>query len=348
MTIFERSALALLGTLVVALVATAVRVPLDVKTTAPKATFLYAGSAPIPSQLDNEPAVVPEAQPTRPAITVETVASTFAEMGYDLDGVLAGDNPVPRIILTSIPAGLEDIPEVKVRKALFFQTVLPLVLKVNEEIAQERRRLWQVRAAKAMGRKLSALDRLWIAVVCDKYKVARGDLDALAERIDVIPPSIALAQAAEESGWGTSRFVREGNAIFGQWTYSRSRGLKPKDRDEGMTHRIRTFDSLIDSVRAYALNLNTHRAYRDFRRIRADLRMEGLPVAGADLLPTLTRYSERGEDYVRTLRQIVSVNELARADETRLRDRDDDTGLRVAGESAPAKSQRAADSDETI
>lgn len=320
---------------------------MDVKTTAPKAILLYAGSAPIPPQFDSEPAVVPAAKPVSPTITVETVASTFAEMGYDLDSVLDGEDPVPRIILASIPAGLDAVPEVKVRKAIFFQTVLPLVLKANEEITRDRKRLWQVRAAKAMGRKLGPIDRLWIAVMCDRYKVARGDLDALIDRVDVVPPSLALAQAAEESGWGTSRFVREGNAIFGQWTFSRSRGLKPRERDEGETHRVRAFDNLLDSVRAYALNLNTHRAYRDFRRTRAELRMEGQPMTWTRLLPTLSPYSERGQDYVQTLRQIITVNDLTRADETRLRDHDDDAGLRVAGETAP-KGIQIADSDETI
>ena len=325
----------------------AVWVPLDIRTAAPQATFLYAGSAPIPLPFDDEPAVVPEVEPAHPRMTVETAADTFAGMGYDLDAVLAGDDPVPRVILTRIPAGLEDIPETKVRKALFFQTVLPLVLKVNEEITQERKRLWQIRAARAMGRKLSAIDRLWIAVICDKYKVARGDLDALLDRIDIVPPSVALAQAAEESGWGTSRFVREGNAIFGQWTFSRTRGLMPRERDEGETHRVRTFDNLLESVRAYALNLNTHRAYRGFREVRADLRTEGQPMAGTRLLPTLTPYSERGKDYVRTLRQIIAVNDLTRADETRLRGRDDDSGLMMAGEPSP-KTIATVESDETI
>lgn len=346
MTIFERCALALLGSLILALVAMAVWVPLDIRTAAPQATYLYAAALPEAPEIDSVPAVIPEAEPARPKVTAESVADAFADMGYDLDSVLEGDDLVPRVILTRIPAGLEDMAEVKDRKALFFQTVLPLVLKVNEEIAQERKRLWQIRTARAMGRKLSAIDRLWIAVACDKYKVARGDLDSLIDRIDIVPPSIALAQAAEESGWGTSRFVREGNAIFGQWTTARGRGLKPKDRDEGETHRVRAFDSLLDSVRAYALNLNTHRAYRDFRRLRADLRTEGQPVAGDQLLPALTPYSERGKDYVRTLRQIITINDLARADETRLRDRDD-SGLRMAGEAAP-QTIATVDSDETI
>ena len=356
MTYFERCAVALLGAMVVVLIGAAVHIPLDIRTVAPKATFLDAASAPIPSRYDfrlddfgGQAAAVPEAKPVQPRDTVETVFTTFAEMGYHLDAVLSGRDPVPRLILASIPAGLEDVAEAKVRKALFVQTVLPLVLKVNEEILKDRQRLWKIRVAKASGRKLDALDRLWIAVASDRYKVGRGDLDALLARIDIVPPSIALAQAAEESGWGTSRFAREGNAIFGQWTFSpRSRGLTPRERAEGQKHRIRTFENLLESVRAYALNLNTHSAYRDFRRVRSSLRGEGRPLTGMPLLPTLTAYSERGVDYLRNLHQIMTINDLDRADEVRLRDHDD-SGLQVAGDEPVApKDMQTAEGDGTI
>jgi len=346
MTYFERCAVALLGAMVVVLIGTAAHLPLDLRTVAPRAIFHDLASAPIPSAddvgFDEGPVALPETAVVAPEATVETVSNAFVEMGYHLDSVLSGLDPVPRIILTSMPSDLEAVTEVKLRKAIFVQTVLPLVLKVNEEILKDRRRLWKIRVAKATGRKLDALDRLWVAVASERYRVARGDLDALLARIDVVPPSIALAQAAEESGWGTSRFAREGNAIFGQWTYSRTRGMLPKERDEGKTHRIRTFDSLLDSVRAYVLNLNTHGAYRDFRRVRASLRAEGRPVTGMPLLPTLTAYSERGTAYVGTLHQIMAVNDLARADGVRLRDHDD-TGLQVAGDEpeAPRRIQTA-------
>jgi Bax protein len=355
MTYFERCAVALLGAMVVVLIGTATHKPLDIRTAAPQATFLDPASAPIPPRYEfdafgiNDPtAAVPQTQPEQPQDTVATVFNTFAEMGYDLDSVLSGRDPVPRLILARMPAGLEDVAEVKVRKAVFVQTVLPLVLKVNEEILKDRQRLWKIRVAKASGRKLDALDRLWIAVASDRYKVGRGDLDALLARIDIVPPSIALAQAAEESGWGTSRFAREGNAIFGQWTYSRSRGLLPRERAEGKTHRIRTFDNLLESVRAYALNLNTHSAYREFRRVRASLRGEGRSLTGMPLLPTLTAYSERGGDYLRNLYQIMTINDLVRADDVHLRDHDD-TGLQVAGDdpAAPQHTQTA-EGDGTI
>lgn len=355
MTYFERCAVALLGAMVVVLIATATHRPLDVRTVAPKATFLDVASAPIPPRyefdafgFEDATAAIPQGQSVQPKHTVATVFNTFAEMGYHLDAVLAGRDPVPRLILARMPADLEDVAEAKVRKAIFVQTVLPLVLKVNEEILKDRQRLWKIRVAKASGRKLDALDRLWIAVASDRYKVGRGDLDALLARIDIVPPSIALAQAAEESGWGTSRFAREGNAIFGQWTFSRSRGLTPKERAEGQTHRIRTFENLLESVRAYALNLNTHGAYREFRRVRASLRGEGRRLTGMPLLPTLTAYSERGGDYLRNLYQIMTINDLVRADVVRLRDFDD-ADLQVAGDDPVAPTAvRTADGDGTI
>lgn len=355
MTYFERCAVALLGAMIVVLIGTATHKPLDVRTVAPHATFLDVASAPVPPSYEfdafgfgDATAALPQGPSVQPKHTVATVFSTFAEMGYHLDSVLSGRDPVPRLILARMPVGLEEIAEAKVRKAIFVQTVLPLVLKVNEEILKDRQRLWKIRVAKASGRKLDALDRLWIAVASDRYKVGRGDLDALLARIDIVPPSIALAQAAEESGWGTSRFAREGNAIFGQWTFSRSRGLTPRERAEGQTHHIRTFDNLLESVRAYALNLNTHSAYREFRRVRASLRGEGRPLTGMPLLPTLTAYSERGGDYLRNLYQIMTINDLVRADVVRLRDFDD-SGLQVAGDDPVAPTAvRTAEGDGTI
>jgi len=335
MNIFERCALGSVGALVIGLVAYAAQTPIDDRTTAPHPVFEpMAVSIPLAPRpvAKAEIAPVRKLTPAQSSHTVKTLSSQFAKLGYDLDSVSAGREEVPRVILASIPEDLKDVREVKVRKAIFFKTVLPLVLQVNEEISAERDRLWQVRFDKSMGRKLDAVDRLWLAVMSDKYKVKRGDIDALMQRVDIVPPSLALAQAAEESGWGTSRFAREGNAIFGQWTYSKKvDGIKPLEREEGQSHRIRAFDSLLDSVRAYARNLNTHRAYRAFRKERATLRRGGKPIDGLRLTTTLTSYSERGEDYVRTLRTIMSANALEKFDKARLRD-SDDIGLRLVGE----------------
>ena len=322
-----------IGALVIGGVVAAVMAPVDVRATVPTAVFEPV-SVPLTPRPAPDPQVAalpaPETDANR-SHTVEALSLHFAEMGYDLKSVLDGAGQVPRVILASIPEDLKDVREVKTRKALFFKSVLPLVLQVNEEILADRERLWRVRVDQALGRKPSAVDRLWLAVLSEKYKVSRGDLDELLRRVDVIPPSLALAQAAEESGWGTSRFTREGNAIFGQWTFSASHGIKPERRDEGKTHHVRAFGSLIDSVRAYATNLNTHRAYRGFRAARADLRQTGRTLTGRQLAGALTSYSQRGEAYVRTIRQIMAANALEKLDGAKLR-AFEDSGLRVAGE----------------
>jgi len=226
---------------------------------------------------------------------------------------------VPRVVLTKLPRNLSAISEVEKRKAIFFKAVLPLILKVNEQTRTNRRRLWKIRYRQATGLPVAAVDRLWLVVMSERYGVKRGDMNALFKRIDIVPPSLALAQAAEESGWGTSRFVQEGNAIFGQWTSSAHGALEPKGRDDGKTHGIKVFASLIDSVEAYVHNLNTHRAYREFRATRSVLRRVGAPLDGLVLAAKLKRYSERGWDYVLTLRSIIIGNGLRELDDARLR-----------------------------
>jgi uncharacterized FlgJ-related protein len=138
-------------------------------------------------------------------------------------------------------------------------------------------------------------------------------------RVDIIPPSLALAQAAEESGWGTSRFADVGNALFGQWTWSE--GIAPLEQREGKgDYRIAKFDSPLDSVRAYMLNLNTHAAYRSLRERRREMRVRGDQLSGWELAETLTSYSERGAAYVETLHTIMRVNRLAATDSAYLTD----------------------------
>ena len=155
-------------------------------------------------------------------------------------------------------------------------------------------------------------------MLAERYNVDESDLTELLKRVDGVPVSLALAQAAEESGWGTSRFSLEGNAIFGEWTFSNHQGLVPRDRESGKSHRVRTFNTLLDSVRAYVHNLNTHRAYQNFRILRSEMRESGSPVHGRKLSKTLTSYSERGSEYIEGLRAIISVNKLDRLDNAKL------------------------------
>lgn len=247
------------------------------------------------------------------------LTETFRQLGYDLDSVGAGKAEVPRLFLASLPGDLKEVPETHVRKSLFFQAVLPLVLQANEEILRDRRRLWNIHYQQSLGQKPGPADRLWLKVMAERYDVKKSGIEALLKRVDIIPPSLALAQAAEESGWGTSRFVRDGNAVFGQWTFSETGSLVPAKRDNGKSHKIKAFSSLLDSVRSYVHNLNTHAAYRQMRRVRQGLRLIGAPLEGLLLAENLKSYSQRGGEYVETIKVLIKTNNLHLLDDARLR-----------------------------
>jgi Bax protein len=226
------------------------------------------------------------------------------------------------VFLASIPADLPRIRLAEQRKIMFIQTALPLILHVNEVILHDRERIKALRAQIRAGETLDDYDREWLESKADEYGLDTVDFDRLLRRVDIIPPSLALAQSAEESGWGTSRFAQEGNALFGQRVWKPHRkGIVPEERPEGEQFRVRAFDHLIDGVKSYAQNLNIHRAYDAFRSKRAALRREGAPLDGGALAGTLEAYSERGADYVGTLMTIIRVNGLALFDGARLGDR---------------------------
>ena len=226
---------------------------------------------------------------------------------------------MPRLFITQLP---EDFPQVKStteRKNLFLRGVLPLVLRVNERLSRDRSRLLQIEQHLKTRQQLSEGDAAWLANLEELYSVEPGDLRSLLLRVDQVPLSLALAQAAIESGWGTSRFATLGNALFGQWTENPNvRGLLPADRSENQFHRVRAFSKLIRSVWKYAHNLNTHPAYGEFRQRRGETRQAGKPLSGSVLALTLTRYSERGPAYTEELRTIIRVNRLNEFDRTKL------------------------------
>jgi len=253
--------------------------------------------------------------------TVEALSAHFEEIDYDLASVINEPDQVPRIFVAQLPKDLADAETVQVRKAVFIKSVLPVVLRVNEDILLERRRLIRVRKQLAAGLVLDDVDREWLDVLTERYETEPGDVDELLQRVDVIPVSLALAQAAEESGWGTSRFAREGNALFGMYTYKKSKGIVPTDRGEGHKHQIHAYANLLETVRSYMHNLNYHRAYGEFRATRAVMRDANNTIDGHKLAGELKRYSERGTDYVRTIRGIIRYNSLDALDRARLIDR---------------------------
>ena len=238
------------------------------------------------------------------------LARAFQHMGYHLDGADDGGLAVPRVIVSVLPPDLPRLDETDLRKTVFAQLLLPLVLQVNEALLDQRRRLIALRDKLDSGKNLSARERRWLGGVAAYYSADPDDVDRLLERVDIVPPSLALAQAALESGWGTSRVAREGNAVFGQYMFDDSIDPPSDDESAQAIYRLRTFGGLLDAVIAYAHNLNTHRAYRAFRAERAAARADGRDLDGYALAGLLTRYSTRGEDYVSDVRRLMRQNDL--------------------------------------
>ncbi len=239
------------------------------------------------------------------------VEHAMQQLDYDIASVRSGEAAVPHVFLASLPADLDQVPVPSVRKDMFVTMVLPLVLRANAEIAAERERLLEIKAHADAGQNLGPDERLWLSMISERYDTT--DMAALVRRVDVVPPSLALAQAAEESGWGTSRFAVAGNALFGQ----RGDGLLARGDDDT---KVRSYSNLSDAVRSYALNLNTHRAYKTFRDARAAARAKGEAIDGYHLAQTLGRYSELGANYVQNLRRIMRMNRFTELDKARLGD----------------------------
>lgn len=250
--------------------------------------------------------------------SVAKVKDAFSNAGYELDAVRRGQITVPRVRLASLPYDLPQLNRAQERKALFLRYMLPIVLEANSHIRDQRERMKVLRIKVESGRRLSEEERVWLTALFEEYKIKPGDFDALSLRVDTVPVSLALAQAAVESGWGTSRFAQEGNAAFGQWTSKDHAGMVPKKRETGRTHKVRAFDSLKMSAESYLRNLNTHRAYRALRKMRREFRKSGAAFDSLALAGTLVRYSEKGADYVTLLRNIIKRNDLRALDGARL------------------------------
>jgi len=202
------------------------------------------------------------------------------------------------------------------RKTEFFAFVHPLIESENARVLRERRRLETLDAADETG----WLDRIWLNGVARDYGIQAQEIepadvvDALLPRVDIVPESLALAQAAKESGWGTSRFAREGNNLFGEWCFDPGCGTVPRNRATGRSHEVRSFANPEESIRSYIRNLNTHESYQDFRAARAGLRAAGQELSGLALAAQLTRYSERRLDYVHEITGLIRTNDLAAFD----------------------------------
>jgi Bax protein len=200
-------------------------------------------------------------------------------------------------------------------KQLFFDKLLPLVTRENERLLGVRRELSNLQSARTSGRQLPESRLTWLRELADGYRIegitaTDALIEALLERVDVIPAGLALAQAANESAWGTSRFAKEGNNLFGTWTYDTDKGIKPKRRAAGKTHLVRRYDSLEASLRDYMQNLNSHPAYQPFRERRAAQRAKRQPLSALRLAAGLTAYAENGDEYVELIQSMIRSNKL--------------------------------------
>lgn len=234
-----------------------------------------------------------------------------AGVDYDLARVRSGAQPVPRVRPDDVPARLTELESADARKRLFIKTLLPAALKANARVADERRFVRALAGLELTRTELPAPMLARIKRLEDAYGVAAGDYQALLTKVDRIPVSLLLAQAAIESGWGTSRFAQQGNALFGQRTHDPAQaGIVPAGLEDP-DFRVRAFESVEAAVASYLHNLNTHRAYAGLRRLRAAARAEGRRATGAELAAALEDYSARGHAYIDDLRTIIAANDLA-------------------------------------
>jgi len=232
----------------------------------------------------------------------------FTLAGYHLDDIRQGVTAVPRLYVARLPLDMPGLDDADQRKAVFIKALLPLILAVDEAAAVDRSRLIVLAAREQRGEPLRAVERDWLAALARRYGGRVDNPADLLARVDIVPPSLALAQAAEETGWGTSRVVLQHNALFGQQVWNAN----------GREASIRAFDHLGTSVAAYIQNLNAHPAYAAFRASRAALRAAGQPLDSDLLARTLHRYSERRADYIADLRRIIRSNSLVEFDRARL------------------------------
>lgn len=246
--------------------------------------------------------------------SVEELNELFDKYQYSSESWENGQRELPRITFQEVgdhwQTASQTLP-VETKKSLFFRLMAPMILMANENILREREVV-----------KNSTLNSPELKNIALKYRVIKNKNNslttsmrtALLEKVDILPPSLALAQAAEESGWGTSRFAKEGNAFFGQWDFS-GNGMKPKQQRKGLgNYGVARFDSPLASVEAYMLNINTGNAYQKLRTVRAGIRAKKKNISGLELAGTLDKYSERGQGYIDGLRQMIRYNNLQLVD----------------------------------
>lgn len=247
--------------------------------------------------------------------TADELAGFFRDVSYTLTEVRLGE-AVPPLKVDRVPGDL-NTKDGNERKSLFITAILPVVLEVNQRVLADREQLLYLRdKIAAAPSRMTQSERIWLEDLADRYESSADKLDELVRRVDIVPPSMAIAQGGVESGWGTSFAARNGNALFGQiQTGGRHSVSVPWKPGAGMPQ---PFSDVGEATDAYITNLNTHPAYASFRAERAAMRERGEHPEGYRLIGTLLRYSERGQAYVQFVRQIMRENELGDFDKSRL------------------------------
>ena len=241
----------------------------------------------------------------------------FKKYEFSVDSFL-NDESANLIIFSSLPDDFMEIKSVNERKKLFINTLLPIIYSENLKILEDRKKIldwWNESQGENFSRDFWPS---WLFELSEKYETFDSNLGNLLMKVDVIPISMALAQAAIESGWGTSRYLREGNAIYGQYTFEKDRGIRPERRESNEKFFIKRFSNLSESTRSYFKNINTHRAYVDFREERKKFRMNGIKLSGVKLVKFLTSYSERRDEYVKDVENVIQSNNFMKFDNSYL------------------------------
>ena len=245
-------------------------------------------------------------------LSASTIEQLFKETDYNLKDVRKTKLVKP-VRLSLLPNEMKMIESTEKRKNLFIQIILPLIIEENNRIKLNRKKLFSI-----LNKNHNSNDeKKWLNEKFKQYGVLNKDLSTLKVRMDTVPVSLAIAQAAKETGWGTSRFALEGNALFGQWTWS-GEGIKPANSDNNTTHKVMKFKILKSSIRAYQRNLNTHSGYKEFRMARAALRDNRRNLDGLILATYLNKYAETGTEYVKIIKQIIKQNNLTDFDKVKL------------------------------
>tara|TARA_B100001996_G_scaffold191409_1_gene146470 strand:+ start:980 stop:2110 length:1131 start_codon:yes stop_codon:yes gene_type:complete len=246
-------------------------------------------------------------------LSASTIEQLFKDTNYNLKTVKKtklvniGNN------LDHLPLEMKSIENTKKRKNLFIQIVLPLIIEENTKIKLDRKKLFII--LNKNNNSKSDID--WLKNKFKQYGVAKNDLSTLKIRMDEIPVSLAIAQAAKETGWGTSRFAQKGNALFGQWTWS-GNGIKPAAADTDSKHKVASFKVLKASVKAYQRNINTHSSYKKFRKERAIQRDNYGKLNSLELVKYLDKYAETGIEYTKILLKIINQNSLTDFDDVKI------------------------------